>query len=65
MTIEPTRITRYVLEVASQFHIFYNQCRVMNENESLMMARIALIEATKIVIANALGILAISAPEKM
>ncbi len=65
MTIEPTRITRYVLEVASQFHIFYNQCRVMNENESLMMARIALIEATKIVIANALEILAISAPEKM
>ncbi len=64
-TIEPTRITRYVLEVASQFHVFYNQCRVMSENESLMMARIALIEATKIVIANVLRLLAISAPEKM
>lgn len=64
-TIEPTRITRYVLEVASLFHVFYNQCRVMGENKSLMMARIALIEATKIVIANVLKILAISAPERM
>ena len=65
MTIEPTRVTRYVLEVASLFHVFYNLCRVMVEDESLMMARIALIEATRIVIANVLGLLSISAPERM
>ncbi len=64
-TIEPTRITRYVLEVASLFHVFYNSCRVMIDDESLMMSRIALIEATRIVIANVLGLLSISAPERM
>ena len=65
MTIEPTRITRYVQEVAALFHVFYNTCRVMVEDERLMMARIALIEATRIVIANVLGLLSISAPERM
>ena len=65
MTIEPTRITRYVQEVAALFHVFYNTCRVMVEDESLMMARIALIEATRIVIANVLRLLSISAPERM
>jgi arginyl-tRNA synthetase len=65
MTIEPTRITRYVLEVASLFHVFYNSCRVMIDDESLMMSRIALIEATRVVIANVLGLLSISAPERM
>jgi arginyl-tRNA synthetase len=65
MTIEPTKITRYVLEVASLFHVFYNLCRVMVEDESLMMARIALIEATRIVIANVLRLLSITAPERM
>jgi arginyl-tRNA synthetase len=65
MTIEPTRITRYVLDVASLFHTFYNSCRVMIDDESLMMARIALIEATRIVIKNVLDLLSISAPERM
>ena len=65
VTIEPTRVTRYVLEVAALFHVFYNTCRVMVEDESLMMARIALIEATRIVIANVLRLLSISAPERM
>lgn len=65
MTIEPTRITRYALDVASLFHTFYNSCRVMIDDESLMMARIALIEATRIVIKNVLDLLSISAPERM
>ncbi len=64
-TIEPTRIARYVLDVASQFHAFYNSCRVLVEDESLMMARLALITASRIVIKNALDLLGISAPEKM
>jgi arginyl-tRNA synthetase len=64
-TIEPTRITRYVLEVASLFHSFYNSCRVMGDDEGLMMARIALIEATRIVLKNVLDLLSINAPERM
>lgn len=64
-TIEPTRVTRYVLEVASLFHTFYNSCRVMVDDESLMRARIALIEAARIVIRNVLDLLSIAAPERM
>jgi len=63
--IEPTGITRYVLEVASLFHAFYNSCRVLVDDEGLMMARLALIVATRIVIRNVLDLLAISAPERM
>lgn len=64
-TVEPTRITRYVLDVASMFHAFYNSCRCLVEDESLMMARLALIVATRTVIKNVLDLLAISAPERM
>lgn len=64
-TLEPSRLTRYVLDVASLFHSFYNACRVKCEDENLMRARIILVECTRIVIKNVLDLLSISAPEKM
>ncbi|SNX53955.1 arginine--tRNA ligase [Thermoanaerobacterium sp. RBIITD] len=64
-TIAPHRITRYILDVASLFHSFYNSCRVRGTDENLMKARIALIVATKTVIKNVLDMLKITAPEKM
>ncbi|MBN2851221.1 MAG: arginine--tRNA ligase [Clostridia bacterium] len=64
-TLEPSRMTRYVLDLASLFHSFYNACRVKGENEELLYARMALVKATKIVLKNALDILSIKAPEKM
>lgn len=64
-TLEPSRLTRYVTDVASLFHSFYNACRVKGEEESLMKARLLLVDATKTVIKNVLDILSISAPEKM
>jgi len=64
-TLEPSRITRYVMEVASCFHTFYNSCRVKGEEENLMMARLMLADCTRIVIRNVLELLSISAPEKM
>ena len=62
---DPSRITRYVYDVATLFHKFYNACRVKNENTSLMQARLALCLATKTVIANILEMFKINAPESM
>lgn len=63
--LEPSRITRYVLDVASLLHSFYNACRVRVEDRELMKARLLLISSTRQVIYNVLKILGISAPEKM
>ena len=64
-TLEPSRLTRYVLDVASLFHSFYNACRVKGVESQLQKSRIALVKATKIVLKNTLEVLSISAPEKM
>jgi arginyl-tRNA synthetase len=64
-TLEPSRLTRYVMEVAALFHSFYNSCRVKGAEEEIMMARIVLVKCVKTVIKNVLDILKISAPEKM
>ena len=64
-TLEPSRMTRYVMEVASLFHSFYNACRVKGEAPELVKARIILVDSTRIVIKNVLQLLMISAPERM
>ena len=64
-TMEPSRLTRYVLDLAALFHSFYNSCRVKGDDEALMQARLYLITATKTVIENVLKLLSITAPEKM
>ena len=64
-TLEPSRLTRYVQEVAASFHSFYNACRVRGEKEGLMKARLVLVDCTRIVIRNVLDLLSISAPERM
>ncbi|HOQ07848.1 MAG TPA: arginine--tRNA ligase [Clostridiales bacterium] len=64
-TLEPSRLTRYVTDVASLFHSFYTECRVKGEEEKLMKARLLLVSATKTVIKNVLDILSINAPERM
>jgi arginyl-tRNA synthetase len=64
-TLEPSRLTRYVQEVAASFHSFYNACRVRGEEEGLMKARLVLVDCTRIVIRNVLDLLSISAPERM
>ena len=64
-TLEPSRLTRYVQEVAASFHSFYTNCRVKGEEEELMKARLVLVDSTRIVIRNVLDLLSISAPERM
>ena len=58
-------ICRYVQDLASEFHSFYNSNRVICEDKDLMKSRLCLIYAVKIVLNNALSILGVSAPEKM
>ncbi len=62
---DSARITRYVFELATLFHKFYNACRVKIEDEELMQARISLCVATKTTIANVLSMLKIESPEVM
>ena len=64
-SLEPARITRYIMELATDFHSFYNSCRVKGEDEELMAARLKLIDSVHIVMKGVLGMLKITAPEKM
>ena len=59
------RIPQYALDLASLFHQFYQECKVLTENKNLMEARVSLILATKIVLKSVLDLMGISAPEKM
>lgn len=61
----PHRIAHFVHELAGMFHTFYNHCRIIQENKDLEKARLALVTAVRITIANSLAILGVSAPEKM
>ena len=63
---DPARITRYVIDLATLFHKFYNANRVkLPDNEPLMQARIALCLSVKTVIKNTLTMFGISVPESM
>ena len=66
---EPHRVSRYLEELAGDYHRFYDSCRVLPLGDEapteLHAARLALCQATRQVIANGLGILGVSAPERM
>ena len=59
------RIPQYALDLATSFHQFYRDCKVLTEDRPLSAARLGLILATKTVLKNTLGLMGISAPEKM
>ena len=62
---DPSRINRYVIDLAARFHHFYNACRIRGEEDKVLYARLKLADTTRAVIANALDIIGVSAPEKM
>lgn len=61
----PYQIARYVQELSADFHYFYTFTRVLNVDESVMKARLSLVYSTRQVMANALNILGVFAPEVM
>jgi len=66
---EPHRVSRYLEDLAGDYHRFYDSCRVLPQGDEapndLHSARLALCDATRQVIANGLAILGVSAPERM
>jgi arginyl-tRNA synthetase len=66
---EPHRVARYLEDTAASYHRFYDSCRVLpmgdEEPSDLHRARLMLLEATRIVFANGLALLGVSAPERM
>ena len=62
---DPARITRYVVELATLFHKFYNACRVKCDDEKLMQARLYLCACVRDTIRNILEMLKITVPESM
>jgi arginyl-tRNA synthetase len=63
--LEPHRIAFYAASLAEAFHSFYNARKILGESSDIMNARLLLAEASRIVIANTLRLLGVSAPEKM
>jgi len=64
-TLEVHRMTFYLNELAGMFHSFYNKNKVLTDDAVLSAARLVLVEAVRIVLANALTILGVRAPDKM
>ncbi|MBR4077096.1 MAG: arginine--tRNA ligase [Oscillospiraceae bacterium] len=62
---DPSRMNRYVIELAARFHRFYNSCRIKGEEEGVLKARLKLADTARQVIAICLGIIGVDAPEKM
>jgi arginyl-tRNA synthetase len=62
---EPHRVINFLNSLASDFTTFYHDCRILEEDEKLMHARATLANAVAQVLANGLGILGISAPDRM
>ena len=63
--LEPHRIAVYVQELASAFHNFYGNCRVVSDDKKLSLARLALSKGVADIIKSSLGAMGVTAPQKM
>jgi arginyl-tRNA synthetase len=64
-TLEPHHLTYYAQDLATVFHAFYRDCRVVSDDPALTAARLKLVSATKTVLARTLNLMGMSAPERM
>jgi arginyl-tRNA synthetase len=64
-TLEPHHLPYYARELATAFHSFYKQCRVVSQDYKLTCARLKLVEAAKLVLTKSLHLMGITAPEQM
>ena len=62
---EPSGVTRYIMDLSGKYHRFYDACRVITDDAALTRARLTLCHCTRQVIANALTLLKVDAPERM
>lgn len=63
--LNPSAITKYLIELAQYFHKFYDSCPIKNAEEAVLQSRLSLCTAVKIVLKNLLDLLKVEAPEKM
>ena len=64
-SLAPHKVAYYLQELAAQFHVYYNKCRVVDDDTEMSAARLYLVKCTQTVLANGLNLLGVSAPEKM
>ncbi len=62
---DPSRMNKYVMELSARFHKFYTACHIKGAEEELLEARLLLADSVRHVIAVTLGIIGVTAPEKM
>ena len=62
---DPSKLNKYGVQLAAQFHRFYNACRIMDAEPALRDARLCLCQATVQTVRNVLHIIGVDAPEKM
>jgi arginyl-tRNA synthetase len=64
-SLEPHQLPYYAMDLATAFHDFYERCRVLGDDEALTKARLKLVAAARTVLARSLGLMGMSAPERM
>jgi len=64
-TLEPHHLAYYAQDLATVFHSFYMQCRVVTDDEKMTKARLKLVEAAKTVLARTLNLMGMNAPDRM
>jgi arginyl-tRNA synthetase len=65
LTLEPHHLTYYAQDLATVFHAFYKECRVVTDDKRLTGARLKLVKAAKLVLGQTLNLMGMSAPDKM
>jgi arginyl-tRNA synthetase len=65
LTRQPHKVCNYIQKIATLFHSFYSECKVMCEDLELCSQRVALVKATKITLSNALELIGVNAVERM
>ena len=64
-TLEPHHLTYYAQDLATVFHSFYKQCRVVTSDKAMTAARLKLVKAAKLVLGRTLNLMGMNAPDKM
>ena len=62
---DPSKMTKYAMDLAGMFHTFYNACRVKGEEDAILYPRLLLVKDTRDVLRSTLDILGVTAPEQM
>jgi arginyl-tRNA synthetase len=65
LSLSPHKIAFYLQDIASDFHVYYNKCRIIADSPELSSARLFFVDCIKTVLSNGLRLLGVSAPERM